>query len=126
MHVASVSGHHKSKDVLLNRNSLLQWYYSIYPLFGYCCVGAELFYVLAYLHFFVPNPTIHAVRCFYLSALLHSSISFVCIFCSSQVWLYGCAPACALKQFVNVVQLWSAMENIALIDAVNKNESKQN
>lgn len=61
VHVASVSGHHKSKEVLLNRNALLQWYYSIYPLFGYCCVGAELFYVLAYVHHFHPSPLIYQV-----------------------------------------------------------------
>lgn len=61
MHVTSVSGHHKAKDVLLNRNALLQWYYSIYPLFGYCCVGAELFYILAYILHFYPDPTIYQV-----------------------------------------------------------------
>ena len=42
-----------------------------------------------------------------------------------QIWWYGCLPACALKQVVNVVQLWSAMENLALVDAANKNSVKK-
>ena len=58
----SVSGHHKSKESLQNRNALLQWYYSIYPLFGYCCVGTELFYILLYVLRFHPDPIIHQVR----------------------------------------------------------------
>lgn len=33
-------------------------------------------------------------------------------------------PACALKQVVNVIQLLSGMENLALVDAVNKNSKK--
>jgi CDP-diacylglycerol--inositol 3-phosphatidyltransferase len=61
MHVMSVSGHHKSKEVLLNRNALLQWYYSIYPLFGYCCVGAELFYIIGYVLFFYYHPILYQV-----------------------------------------------------------------
>ena len=96
----SVSGHHKSKESLLHRNALLQWYYSIYPLFGYCCVGTELFYVLLYLlHFYQ-----------------HQNITNLC-------W-YGCFPACIMKQLVNVVQLASASYAIASMDAEKANETK--
>lgn len=101
-HVMSVSGHHKSKESLQNRNALLQWYYSIYPLFGYCCVGTELFYILLYVLRFHPDPVIH------------------------QICFYGCFPACAMKQIVNVAQLFSAMDNVARIDAAERNEKKSN
>ena len=29
--------------------TLLKWYYSIYSLFGYCCLGAEMFFLFLYL-----------------------------------------------------------------------------
>ena len=47
-HVMSVTAHHKSDAALEHRNPILRWYYSVYVLFGYCCVGTELFYVLLY------------------------------------------------------------------------------
>lgn len=60
-HVQSVSAHHKSKEALEHRNALLQWYYSIYPLFGYCCVGTEAFYILLYVLHHFPHPLVHQV-----------------------------------------------------------------
>jgi CDP-diacylglycerol--inositol 3-phosphatidyltransferase len=62
--VFSVAAHHKSAEALEHRNALLQWYYSIYPLFGYCCVGTELFYVLLYVIHHFPNPTLRMVSFF--------------------------------------------------------------
>lgn len=55
-HVSSVQGHHKSSEVLAHRNPLLRWYYSVYPLFGFCCVGTELFYVFLYFQSFKDKP----------------------------------------------------------------------
>lgn len=60
--LCSVSAHHKSKEALEHRNPLLQWYYSIYPLFGYCCVGTELFYILLYVLHHFPHPLISQVK----------------------------------------------------------------
>ena len=96
-HVISVTAHHKSKEALAHRNSLLQWYYSIYPLFGYCCVGTEMFYILLYVLHHYPHETIESI-CY-----------------------YGCLPACILKQIVNVIQLLSAADAIASKDAKDKN-----
>jgi hypothetical protein len=59
--VRSVSAHHKSTEALAHRNSLLQWYYSIYPLFGYCCVGTEFCYILLYIYHFEPHPLLYKV-----------------------------------------------------------------
>jgi hypothetical protein len=56
-----VSAHHKSAEALAHRNALLRWYYSIYPLFGYCCVGTECFYILLYVHYFLPHPLVYQV-----------------------------------------------------------------
>ena len=95
-HVISVTAHHKSKEALAHRNPLLQWYYSIYPLFGYCCVGTEMFYILLYVLHHYP----------------HDIMESVCY--------YGCLPACILKQIVNVIQLLSAADAIASKDAIDK------
>mmetsp|Transcript_5936 Transcript_5936/g.5318 ORF Transcript_5936/g.5318 Transcript_5936/m.5318 type:complete len:209 (-) Transcript_5936:8-634(-) len=100
-HVMSVTGHHKSKETLKHRNALLQWYYSIYPLFGYCCVGTELFYILLYVLNFYDNNILH------------------------QLCYYICLPACILKQIVNIVQWASAAHAIASIDAESANTKTQ-
>ena len=91
--------HHKSPEMLQKRNWLLRTYYSIYPLFGYCCVGAELFYVLLYVHYWNPHLDIIWKLCF-----------------------YGCLPGCALKNVINIAQLASACYAMAEIDAQNKNK----
>lgn len=98
-HVMSVSAHHKSKEALEDRNVFLKWYYSIYPLFGYCCVGTELFYIFLYvLHWLVLEKSPYA-----------TTVSNLC-------W-FGCFPACLMKQFVNIVQFCSAAYSIAEKDA---------
>jgi CDP-diacylglycerol--inositol 3-phosphatidyltransferase len=85
--------HHKSAGALEERNSILKWYYSIYPLFGYCCVGAEMFYVLLYASFYFPSQTVD-VLCFYVSL-----------------------PACVIKNIINIVQLCDAAKILASRDA---------
>ena len=101
-HVVSVSGHHKSADSLKHRNPFLQWYYGIYPLFGYCCVGTEFFYILLYV---LSNKSV-------FTWVDQYHIAFIC-------W-YICMPACILKQVVNLVQLWSAAYAIAESDAAER------
>ena len=55
LYLCSVTAHHKSKQALENRHYLLRKYYEIYPLFGYCCVGTEIYFVLLYLLYYNPN-----------------------------------------------------------------------
>ncbi|CAM9940742.1 unnamed protein product [Ectocarpus fasciculatus] len=90
-----VEKHHKSTATLKRRNILIRTYYDNLPFFAFCCIGAELFYVLLYLLHFVSEES----RAF---APLRT-------FC---FWL--CLPACALKQFVNIAQIFSAASCLAL------------
>jgi len=62
-HVMSTAGdgHHKSDATLEHRNIVLRCYYAVPFLFAYCCVGAELFYVLLYVMHFNPHPLLHQV-----------------------------------------------------------------
>ena len=86
--------HHKSPELLKSRNWLLRTYYGVYPFFGYCCVGCELFYVLLYVYYWNP--------------------SWVLVW---KLCMYGCLPACGLKTVINLMQLSSASYAIAEIDA---------
>ncbi len=99
-HTVSVgmSGH-KSEEKLRERNALLRWYYSYYYLFGYCCVGAELYYVGLFLEYHNPSFVIHH---------------------------YIFLPGCVIKQIVNIAQLASACYTIAEKDAVERNERDRN
>ena len=107
-HVASVSGHHKSSESLKHRNALLQWYYSIYPLFGFACVGTELFYVFLYCASWPGLLASHGLGP--VSGAAASGSAGTVLF-----WVLG--AACALKQAVNVVQLLSAAHALAVGDA---------
>jgi len=105
MHTAScqlkpVRGHHKAKETLEKRNWLLRMYYGIYPLFGYCCVGTEVFYIALLGLSYVPEKEL----------------------LSNLTW-FICFPACLLKNIVNVMQLFSAMVAIADLDLAESKDS---
>lgn len=54
----SSKGHHKSKENNADRNWLMRMFYEVYPFFAYCCVGAEFFYILLYMLYFMPGNTV--------------------------------------------------------------------
>ncbi len=98
--------HHKSADGNRGRFFLVRWYYLSYPFFGYCCVGAEFTYVTLYILARVNAAagTIDAVKI---------ALGYV---------LMVTAPACAVKQVVNVSQLCSSCYAVAERDAEEKNK----
>jgi CDP-diacylglycerol--inositol 3-phosphatidyltransferase len=114
-HVMSVSGHHKSSESLQHRNPLLRWYYSIYPLFGYACVGTELFFVLIYL------LTWDEPRAWMAGRVPFMPPSFA-VQDWNQLLVLLLLPACIIKQAVNVVQLTSAANALCEVDAAEKNK----
>ncbi|CEG50147.1 Phosphatidylinositol synthase (PIS) [Plasmopara halstedii] len=104
-HMYSSRGHHKV--VSAERNFVLRFYYGFYPFFGFCCVGAELFYILLYvLHF---NPTV-------LIPIVNVPVMKLCF--------YVCLPACICKNIVNLAQLCSAASSIATDDVKLANKTK--
>jgi hypothetical protein len=58
-HMYSARGHHKV--VSADRNFLLRFYYGVYPFFGFCCVGNELFFILLYVLKFAPAALIPGI-----------------------------------------------------------------
>jgi CDP-diacylglycerol--inositol 3-phosphatidyltransferase len=98
--------HHKSSEGNANRFFLVKWYYNNYPFFGYCCVSAELTYVLLYV-------------------LLHLNSMGGPIFRWSLETLFKLVlPGCIMKQVVNIFQLTSSCKAVASEDALVKNRAK--
>ena len=118
MHMYSSRGHHKTG--LNERNFLLRVYYGCYPLFGFCCVGSEVFYMLLYVLAFEASykipftqlPLTHVSD----NQEISNSVSHLQIL-TQQLCYYVCLPACVLKNIVNLAQLLSAANAIATEDA---------
>ena len=95
-------GQQHHKKVAEDRNFLLRWFYGVYVFFGFCCVGAELFYVgLFALKYLAPGGA---------AAELAGGL----------VW-YVWFPGCVCKNAVNVAQLCSAAHVLASRDAARRN-----
>lgn len=77
-----------------------------YPFFGYCCVGAEFTYVALYILAHLNNAT---------------GTRYGIIKMGVEYFLMVSAPACAVKQVVNVSQLCSSCYAVAEQDAKVKN-----
>lgn len=87
--------HHKAEQ----SSVFLQWYYGCYPLFAYCCLSQEFYYLSRWALRYAPQlaagpvPLAWASRCVFL-------------------------PGCGMKQVVNVAQWWNAAGQLAEADRV--------
>ncbi len=100
---AALQLHHKSSEGNANRFFLVRYYYQSYPFFGYCCVSAEITYVVMYV---LNHATIEAQ-----GKLFIDMISYLLRFC---------IPGCAIKQIVNFFQLSTSCLLVAMNDAQKK------
>ena len=86
----SAKGHHKSSNQ--DKNFIVRFFYDVYPFFGFCCVGTEVFYIAQAIRRFEPDWN----------------------------WLNNLVPillvACICKNVVNVAQLLSGFESVAKRD----------
>jgi len=90
----AAKGHHKTTNS--DKNIIVRTFYGVYPFFGFCCVGTEIFYVaMAALHFEKNNEILN----FILPVLF---------------------TACVSKNIVNVAQLMSGFEAVAKRDAAGE------
>ena len=107
----SQNSHHKSAEGNAGRFFLVRWYYSNYPFFGYCCVGAEFTYVTIYLLARISDASDITP----ISELIKTAGGW---------FLLVTIPACAVKQIVNLSQLCSSCYAVAQYDANAKNEKQ--
>lgn len=112
---ASLQIHHKSSEGNTNRFILVRWYYSNYAFFGYCCVSAELTYVLLYV-----RKHMHHV----MMKDDNKDSSELWIRLLVQYLLQTVLPGCIMKQIVNVFQLTSACHAVASNDASERTRVK--
>jgi len=91
----ALAKHHKAEQTSV----FLTWYYGCYPLFAYCCVSQEFFYLSRW-----------ALR--YSPELAMGPLSLA--WASRYVFL----PGCCMKQVVNVAQWWNAAGQLAEADRV--------
>jgi CDP-diacylglycerol--inositol 3-phosphatidyltransferase len=106
--------HHKSSS----RNFIVRFYYEKYWFFGYCCVGAEFFYIFMYGYFFVDQGSV--LNDYTGGMHVHGPDGLV-----YKIAVYGMLPGCLIKQFVNVCQLSAASASIAAADAAEYNAKSQ-
>ena len=102
---ASLQQHHKSAEGNSNRFFLVRYYYECYPFFGYCCVSAEITYVTM---FALAHATSETNGEAFINLI--KSILFVCV------------PGCTIKQIVNVFQLLTSCNAVAMSDAKRKSD----
>ena len=106
--------HHKSSS----RNFIVRFYYENYWFFGYCCVGAEFFYILLYGYFFIDQASM--LNDYTGGVPVHGPDGLV-----YKIAVYIMLPGCLIKQFVNICQLMAASVSIAVSDAAEKNTKSQ-
>uniref|UniRef100_A0A7S2FPC1 CDP-diacylglycerol--inositol 3-phosphatidyltransferase n=1 Tax=Florenciella parvula TaxID=236787 RepID=A0A7S2FPC1_9STRA len=94
---AKTNQHHKDNQA----NFFLQWYYGCYPLFGYCCLAQEFYYLAKWILRFEPNVA--------LPFAPDVTLDVVC----NYVFL----PGMLMKQVVNFAQWWNAAAMLAVVDA---------
>jgi len=87
--------HHKGEQT----NWFLKWYYGCYPLFAYCCVSQEFYYIGRWALKFLDQDL---------------SSSNVELF--ANVINYVFLPGCVMKQVVNFAQWWNAASHMAEAD----------
>lgn len=91
----SAKAHHKTSNQ--DKNLVVRFYYNVYPFFGFCCVGTELFYIAMTILNFQPH-----------NQLVNLSLPVLFV-------------ACGCKNIVNVAQLLSGFECIAKRDVSDVN-----
>jgi len=99
------------KQIDLNQNPILFFYYQKLPLFVFCSAN-ELFFVLLFLLPHTDESDKAGVP-----SMLHGAMSRFC-------WSI-CFPLMLIKQLFSVVHLVTAFYNVAVIDAAKANEAKQ-
>ncbi|KAG6545610.1 hypothetical protein Mapa_012964 [Marchantia paleacea] len=104
MYSTFLSSKTSHKDMSDSRSWILRTYYQQRIFMGYCAVGAEVLYIVLFL---LPNSTGNLVEAVRLAFEEKSVLFFFGLIA---------APGCAIKQWVNVVQMKSAADITVLYD----------
>lgn len=101
LHSSTVKGSSSHKSIDLSGNPVLRIYYTSKPVLFVMCAGNELFFCLLYVLHHVSEP----------AAWLY--------------WLQGlCGTICLLKSCISVVHLITASQNMAALDAAEREKQQ--
>ncbi|KAK7482410.1 hypothetical protein BaRGS_00026332 [Batillaria attramentaria] len=101
LHSSQMKGAESHKKFDLSENAILRHYYTNKIILFGMCAANELFFCMLYLLHFTSGPVVP------LGPLSFGIFKLI---------VYVCAPFSFLKNFISVVQLCVAAENIAMVD----------
>ena len=84
------------------------------------CAGNELFYISLYLMKWVHTPLSES---FGISG--DGIVGYIASLTWPQLMAYVCGPICALKNFVNLVQLWKASKVLVGVDLAERAKARE-
>mmetsp|Transcript_38887 Transcript_38887/g.72992 ORF Transcript_38887/g.72992 Transcript_38887/m.72992 type:complete len:242 (-) Transcript_38887:236-961(-) len=120
MYSALLEKRKSHKDASKSGLFLVNFYYTHYWFFGYCCVGAEVMYLALYLlhdPYYAAKPALPIDGSFLAplaGSAFNGNLSLV-----SAIALF-CAPGFVTKQIVNVFQLCSSADIIVQYDLAQR------
>ncbi|RDX56643.1 phosphatidylinositol synthase [Lentinus brumalis] len=114
MYSSLITGSRSHKQVDSDVSRLLQMYYNPRTLFV-VCAGNELFYIALYLLKWVHTPMSESL----------GMTGPLAEYTWPQLLAYVCGPICALKNFVNLVQLWKASKILVGVDLAERAKARE-
>lgn len=98
------------KDMGDSKSFLLSAYYKYRIFMGYCCIGSEVLYIMLYL---LQNPTGNLLEAVKLASQEQSVLFFIGVLA---------APGCAIKQWINILQMKAAADVTVEYDLVRDSQ----
>ncbi|KAI0079954.1 phosphatidylinositol synthase [Panus rudis PR-1116 ss-1] len=117
MYSSLVTGSRSHKTVKSDVSYILSLYYNPTLLF-LICAGNEMFFVALYLMKWVHIPLWHSLG-------LSPSTSLIFSLTWPQLMAYLCGPVCALKNVINLVQLWKASKILVGVDLAERASARE-
>ncbi|GBE82001.1 phosphatidylinositol synthase [Sparassis latifolia] len=116
MYSSLVTGSRSHKIVTSEVSRILWFYYNDPRVLFVICAGNELFYVALYLMKWVNTP---------LSTSLGLSVGYLEPYTWAEVMAMLCFPVCALKNVINVIQLWKASKILVGVDLAERAQARE-
>ncbi|KZT11221.1 CDP-diacylglycerol--inositol 3-phosphatidyltransferase [Laetiporus sulphureus 93-53] len=115
MYSSLVTGSRSHKAVTSDVSRILKLYYDPRTLFV-MCAGNEMFFVALYLMKWVHTP---------LSTSLGMDVGLLSGYTWPEAMAIVCFPICAIKNIVNIVQLWKASKILVGVDLAERAKARE-
>ncbi|KAH9951921.1 phosphatidylinositol synthase [Amylocystis lapponica] len=116
MYSSLVTGSRSHKIVTSDVSRILWYYYNDSRTLFVMCAGNELFFVALYLMKWIHTP---------LSESLGLNTGYLSGFTWAEALALLCLPICAIKNIINLVQLWKASKILVGVDLAERVAARQ-